>query len=200
MPCPEPPCLPFAASRGAPLLAAPIRGRTLLAGIGGACLLLAGGCASDSGFVDPIRELSSAFERHSEATFVELVDANCSDRSVGDRTVGSLMATESGFRELTLRLYRGEISNDEYSNQVLLAHPAPDGNVPATGCVVDQLARCLSGRCTVETPAERQAEEAAAEADADAVRIDPTTLPPEDQAEVERLIERAQPEAPEPLP
>jgi hypothetical protein len=156
--------------------------------------------AGDSGFVDPVRALSSAFEPHSEAAFVELVDANCSDLSVGDRTVGSLMATESGFRELTLRLYRGEISNDEYSNQVLLAHPSPDGNVPATGCVVDQLARCLSGHCTVETPAELQAEEDAAEADADPVTIDPTTLPPEDRAEVERLIERAQPDAPAPRP
>lgn len=85
----------------------------------------------------------------SQSGFFALTQANCSDLSVGERRLGDLLANDQLFQDLTTRLFQGDLSGDEYLNQLLALHPANDANVPATGCVIDQLQACQLGPCEV---------------------------------------------------
>ncbi|WPL11650.1 MULTISPECIES: hypothetical protein [Thiorhodovibrio] len=87
------------------------------------------------------------FSGVSEQKVFARVQRFCADYSVGDKRLGNLLATDDAFRALTLSLYRGEMSNDEYIDRVLSLHPAADGNVPATGCVIANFNDCLAGNC-----------------------------------------------------
>jgi hypothetical protein len=91
--------------------------------------------------------------------FLELVLAYCGDARVGDARVGDtrlgpLLATDPRFRALITGLFNGDLTNDELIRRVAERHPAPDANVEAMGCVVDQMQKCYSGRCAV--PARRR--------------------------------------------
>lgn len=178
----------------------PHRTRLLLAALAATL----SGCTSNGQVTDPLASLGNPFARPTEAGFLELVDANCSQKSIGDTTVGALIGQNTAFDEWTSALYNGDISNDEFMNQVLLEYPAPDANVPATGCIMDQLAQCFAETCDVQTATERQT---MAQADAGkanevdaAVTIDPTALPAQDAREVDRMIETSKEDGPKPLP
>jgi hypothetical protein len=163
------------------------------------------GCGNEPRISDPLTSLGNPFSRPSEPAFRAMIKASCGTKRVGDTTVTALLNDSDGpFNTLVSSLYSGDISNDEFMNQVLLEHPANDANVPATGCIIDQLAQCFADECKVQTPAERSATEEAdqieAEAISDEVTIDPVELPSENRAEVEQMIETSNDEGPQPLP
>ncbi|WP_462323132.1 hypothetical protein [Halochromatium sp.] len=177
----------------------------------GARLLLAAtvaavisGCASNAQVSDPLASLGNPFQRPTEAGFRSLIQANCGTMSIGSKTVSALLGSDSSFDGLVTALYEGDISNDEFMNQVLLQHPAPDANVPATGCVMDQLAQCFAETCKVQTPAEReklaQAHQEKVDEIESTVTIDQTPLPADNAPEIERMIETSKEEGPKPLP
>lgn len=86
----------------------------------------------------------------SEAEFFARVREGCAAKPVGEHTVGGLLAENDTFRRMTGQLYRGELSNDLYLEQVRAAYPAPDANLPAVGCIIAQLHAGLgSRRCAV---------------------------------------------------
>ncbi len=115
--------------------------------------ILTAGCAGDDK-ITRMLNLGSLFHGPSEQGFLERVRHYCADYPVGEATVGSLLATDPTFQTMIGRLYRGDLSNDAFAFQVLELHPAADANVPATGCLVNQLDACFAGRCRVpETPA-----------------------------------------------
>jgi hypothetical protein len=124
--------------------------------------------------LDPIKKL---LQHPTRSGFLSLVRHHCSGFGIGDSTVGNLLSTDPAFQRLTVQLYRGDISNDEYINRVLEMHPAADANVPGTGCVVNQLQHCLSGRCEVVSGASSQPVATGAEGDAGSAP--PLTLDPE---------------------
>jgi len=93
--------------------------------------------------------LKNPFHGPTEAGFLDLAGHYCSDFSIGNQSVGGLLAGDQAFRTLTTKLYSGDISNDEYINQVQELHPADDANIPATGCIIDQLQNCYNGPCEV---------------------------------------------------
>ena len=95
--------------------------------------------------------LKNPFQGPTEAGFLNLVRHYCADFSIGNQAVGGLLASDQAFRTLTTKLYGGDISNDEYLNRVLDLYPADDANIPATGCIIDQLQNCYAGRCEVTT-------------------------------------------------
>ncbi len=141
--------------------------------------ILLTGCASGG--------VKNPFRGPSEARFTALVERNCGNELVGGQAMSSLLASDTSFRQLTSRLYQGGVSNDEYVNLLMQQYPAADANIPATGCVVDQLARCLAGNCDAspaESPDAIDAQEMIAERDAgiDEVR-------PADRDAVETMIE-----------
>ncbi len=110
--------------------------------------LLLGGCASDNPMQDALREsLGSRFGGPSEQGFQSLVREHCGEQLVGGQRVATLLDRDTTFRQLTARLYSGDISNDGFTNQLLQEYPAPDANIPVTGCVVNQLNACLTSRC-----------------------------------------------------
>lgn len=162
------------------------------------------GCATDAQVTDPLASLGNPFQRPNEAGFRALVQANCGTLSIGSTTVNALLGSNSTFDELITALFRGDISNDEFMNQVLLQHPAPDANVPATGCVMDQLEQCFAETCKVQTAAERQkmeqADTEAAKEIESTVSLDQTAVPAEDAAEIEAMIKDSKEDAPKPLP
>jgi hypothetical protein len=145
--------------------------------------------------------LQNPFRRPTEAGFMNLVRHYCASFSVGDSTVGALLSKDADFRTLTSKLYGGDISNDEYINRVLAAYPADDANVPATGCIVDQLQSCFSGRCEVvaadtqpSVPENPQQLEPG---------IDETPVPAAQREQVDEMIDEAdreRAETPTPLP
>jgi hypothetical protein len=110
---------------------------------------LLGGCASGgSGLKNP-------FRGPTEAGFMSLVQHNCGSEVIGGQPISTLIKSNTSFRQLTSRLYQGDISNDAFMNLLLQEYPAPDANIPATGCVVDQLNRCFATKCgggTAEPP------------------------------------------------
>jgi hypothetical protein len=93
--------------------------------------------------------LKNPFQGPTEAGFLDLVRHYCADFSIGNQAVDGLLAGDQAFRTLTTKLYGGDISNDEYINRVLDLYPADDANIPATGCIIDQLQNCYTGRCEV---------------------------------------------------
>lgn len=105
-----------------------------------------GGCASGG------LHLFSAgpgarFSGAQESRVMARIRQVCADFPVGEQRLGTLLDGDEAFRALTQDLYRGKISNDAYVGRVLSLHPAPDGNVPGTGCVINQLSNCISGDC-----------------------------------------------------
>ena len=163
-----------------------------------------GGCANQSTVTDPSVYLGNPFHRPTESGFRDMARAGCGSMSVGDSTVDALLGEDKAFDSLISALYQGDISNDEFMNQVLLQYPAADANIPATGCIMDQLAQCFAETCKAEAAVERQTTEAEnaedAEQMASAVTIDPSELPSEDLPEIESRIEPAQDDDPKPLP
>ena len=155
------------------------------------CLLA--GCASGG--------VKNPFAGPTEARFTTLVKQNCGAQQVGGQSVSSLLASDSTFRQLTTRLYKGRISNDEFVNLLMQQYPSDDANIPATGCVVDQLARCFSSKCEpgpVQSPDAIAAGAMVAERDQ---TID--ELPPADRAAVETMstnFDSTPAEPVEPLP
>lgn len=106
------------------------------------------GCTSDNPMQGALREsIGNPFGGPTEAGFASLVRSNCGDRLVGGQRLATLMDGDTAFRQLTSRLYRGDISNDAFMNVLLQEHPAPDANIPATGCVIEQLNTCFNTRC-----------------------------------------------------
>ncbi|NBC47777.1 MAG: hypothetical protein GVY22_07280 [Gammaproteobacteria bacterium] len=178
------------------------------------------GCGSEPRMSDPLTQLGNPFSRPSESGFRAMAKASCGTKSVGETTVTELLKGDTAFNELTSALYRGDISNDEFMNQVLLAHPAADANVPATGCIIDQLAQCFAEECKVQPDAEQTAnerpdqdetEELAAGVDVDPVDL-PSTTPLTDpvmesdrdsvtnQSEADQVETTPAEEEPTPLP
>lgn len=178
--------------------------RNALPLLAAAVLIVLNGCATDGRITDPSVYLGNPFQRPSETGFRALVQADCGQMSIGDTTVNALLGKNTAFDSWITALYDGDISNDEFMNQVLLQYPAPDANVPATGCIMDQLAQCFAETCKVQTAAERekmaQAETQAVEEIESAVTLDPAELPAQDAPEVERMIETSKEDGPKPLP
>lgn len=162
------------------------------------------GCATEGQVTDASTALGNLFQRPTEAGFRAMAEANCGSLSIGDTAVDALLGNNTAFDTLVTALYDGDISNDEFMNQVLLEYPAPDANVPATGCIMDQLDRCFAETCKVTTAQERekldQANAASAEEITNTVTLDPTELPAEDAQTVERMIEQSKDDGPKPLP
>jgi len=102
-----------------------------------------GGCAAHA----PQSKWFPALRGTTETAFVARVASVCAAHPVGERTVGAVLTDADAFRQLTGQLYRGALSNDLYMEQVRVAYPAPDANLPAVGCVIAQLNACLGGRC-----------------------------------------------------
>ncbi|MBK1617831.1 hypothetical protein CKO42_05040 [Lamprobacter modestohalophilus] len=178
--------------------------RNALPILAAAVLALLSGCATDGPITDPSVHLGNPFQRPTEAGFRALVQANCGPLSIGSTTVNALLGKNTAFDGWVTALYDGDISNDEFMNQVLLEYPAPDANVPATGCIMDQLEQCFAETCKVQTAAEREkraaAETQAVEEIESAVTLDPTELPAQDAPEIERMMETSKEDGPKPLP
>ena len=100
-------------------------------------LLLASGCASDSGgkpfagMKNPLANgIQNPFKGPSEAGFFALVHKNCASYSIGGQGLGTIKATDSSIGALTAKLYRGDVSNDEYINLLLQEYPAKTPTCP----------------------------------------------------------------------
>lgn len=109
-------------------------------------LSLLGGCSSDNPMHHALRK-SVSFGGPTEAGFTELVERNCGEESVGGQRIASLIQSDTTFRQLTSKLYRGDLSTDAFTDQLLQEYPAADANIPATGCIARQLNACLSSDC-----------------------------------------------------
>jgi hypothetical protein len=160
-------------------------------------LLLAGGCASDNGgkpfagMKNPLANgIQNPFKGPSEAGFFALVHKNCASYSIGGQGLGTIKATDSSIGALTAKLYRGDVSNDEYINLLLQEYPATDANVPATGCVINQLDTCLSTNCQL-TPSQSPALEEAAAAVAADQRQAAEQVPVAERDAVDKMIDQA---------
>jgi len=160
-------------------------------------LLLGGGCASDSGgnpfegMKSPLAErIGNPFKGPSEAGFFALVRKNCASYSIGDQGLAGLNETAGSVGTLTAKLYRGDISNDEYINLLLQEFPAEDANIPATGCVINQLDTCLSTDCQLARKPSPEMREADAMVSMDQQQAVEET-PMADRAEVETMVDQA---------
>lgn len=160
-------------------------------------LLLAGGCATDNGG-DPFEGINNPlaggipnpFQGPSESGFFALIRKNCSSYTIGSESLATLREADTGIGALTAKLYRGDLSNDEYIDLLLQQYPAANANVPATGCVINQLDTCLSTDCrlTPKRSAElKRAEEMVAEDQQRAV----DQVAEVDRAQVETMIDQA---------
>jgi len=160
-------------------------------------LLLAGGCASDNGdapskgIKNPLaNSIGNPFKGPSEAGFFALVRKNCASYAIGGQGLGALRQTDGSIGVLTARLYRGEVSNDEYINLLLREHPSADANVPATGCVINQLDTCLSTDCQLtpkQSPEMQKAKEMVAADQQQAAEATPMPA----RTEIDQLIDPA---------
>ena len=160
-------------------------------------LLLAGGCASDSGgkpfagMKNPLANgIQNPFKGPSEAGFFALVHKNCAYYSIGGQGLGTIKATDSCIGALTAKLYRGDVSNDEYINLLLQEYPAEDANVPATGCVINQLDTCLSTNCQLTPSQSPELEQAAAAVAADQQEAT-EQVPVAERNAVDKMIDQA---------
>lgn len=159
------------------------------------------GCAGDgtkggpfSGFKNPFQgSLKNPFAGPSEAGFLALVRHYCSDLAVGTSTVRQLLQTDKAFQDLTSKLYNGDLSNDEYLNQVNTLHPAADANIPAMGCIVNQSQECFARRCSVAASEQPipPADQVPEDADQFDPGIDAEPIPAKDKDAVDRMIEEA---------
>ncbi|MBB1076144.1 hypothetical protein HUU62_17200 [Rhodoferax sp. 4810] len=82
-----------------------------------------------------------------EAQFFNRVYSQCAHYRVGQHSLGALLTQDKVFYQLMRKLYQGVFSSDTYIAKLLKRYPAADGNVPAVGCVIDQMNACLSGNC-----------------------------------------------------
>jgi len=148
-------------------------------------LSLLGGCSTDNPMHHALRN-SLSFGGPTEAGFNEMVERGCGQETVGGQSVATLMTSDTTFRQLTSRLYRGDISTDAFTNQLLQEYPAADANIPATGCIAKQLNTCLSSDCDGGPVASADSIEAA---ELDAVRDQSLDgLPPAQRDEVDALL------------
>jgi hypothetical protein len=97
---------------------------------------------------------TTPFARPTETGYLDLVRTYCGRLAVGDASVAALLDTDRRFLAATKGLYHGELTNDEFIREVLERHPAQDANADAIGCIVNQLQKCYSERCSV--PAARR--------------------------------------------
>jgi hypothetical protein len=160
-------------------------------------LLLAGGCASDSGgkpfkgMKNPLADsIGNPFKGPNEAGFFALVRKNCASYSIGGQGLGNLNETAGSVGTLTAKLYRGDVSNDEYINLLLQEYPAENANVPATGCVINQLDTCLSTDCQLTQRQSPEMQKADAMVTMDQQQAAEDT-PMADRAEVETMVDQA---------
>jgi hypothetical protein len=148
-------------------------------------LSLLGGCSTDNPMHHALRN-SLSFGGPTEAGFNKMVERGCGQEYVGGQSVATLMTSDTSFRQLTARLYRGDISTDAFTNQLLQEYPAADANIPATGCIAKQLNTCLSSSCDggpVVGPDSIEADRIDADRDR---ALD--GLPPAERAQVDELI------------
>lgn len=159
-----------------------------------------GGCATGGKVTDPSVYLGNPFHRPTESGFRDMARAGCGSMSLGDSTVDAQLGEHSAFDTLISALYQGDISNDEFMNQVLLQYPAADANIHATGCIMDQLAQCFAETCKAEAAVEREPQEMENAEDIDesgsAVTIDPSELPSEDLPQIDAMIEPSEEDGP----
>lgn len=150
--------------------------------------LMLGGCAADNPMRGALRDsIGSPFGGPTEQGFHSLVRKHCGDQFVGGQTVATLLGSDTTFRQLTGRLYRGDISNDAFMNLLLQEYPAADANIPTTGCIVRQLNTCFNTSCDGR-PAEPA--DAIAAQDIDTARQQNLDeLPAADPEAVEAMIE-----------
>jgi hypothetical protein len=171
--------VPARAGAAAPLLLA------LAAGIG---------CTSDNPMQGALRDsVGRPFGGPTLRGFQRLIESNCGQERVGGQSVASLMTSDTTFRQLTARLYRGDISKDAFTNMLLQEYPAADANIPATGCVADQLDICFNTRCdgTRAEPADAIAADEVMATRDEALQ----QVPPADRDAVDAMIDEADREA-----
>jgi len=171
----------------------PARHRTAACLVGS--LLLVTGCASDGKMGNPFKgNVQNPFQGPSESGFLALVRKNCASYSIGGQPLNKLIDSDSKVKALTDKLYRGDISNDEYVNMVLQQHPSDDANIPATGCVIDQLTACQSSRCQL-TPNKSPELDKAAETVAAEQLATAAEAPAAERGSVDTMIEQADKES-----
>jgi hypothetical protein len=182
------------AIRGTPMLDfSPARYRTAACLVGS--LLLVGGCASDGNMGNTFTGgIQNPFQGPSESGFFALVRKNCASYSIGGQPLGTLIERDSKVKDLTEKLYRGDISNDEYVNMVLQHHPSDDANIPATGCVIDQLTACQSSRCQL-TPSKSPELDKAADTVAAEQLATAAETPAAERSAVDSMMENADKES-----
>lgn len=88
-------------------------------------------------------------ERPSEAGFFSLVERYCGALAVGDEAISARLRGDPVFRQLTSDLFHGDLTNDQYIRRLMTRYPAADANVDAAGCVVNQMQKCYTERCSV---------------------------------------------------
>lgn len=157
------------------------------------------GCTNEARMSAPLAQLGNPFNRPSESGFRAMVEASCGSKGVGETTVAELMGGDNAFNALTSALYRGDISNDEFMNQVLLAHPAPNANLPATGCIIDQLAQCFAEECRPRDSDAKDAEQALTNEATATAAMQAEALPSPDEA-VTAAVELPSSKAPDEAP
>lgn len=94
-----------------------------------------------------VNQAKDAISPPLEAQFFERVRSQCGHHRVGQYSLSGLLTQDKVFYQLTRKLYQGVFSSDTYIAKLLKHYPAADGNVPAAGCVIDQMNACLSGDC-----------------------------------------------------
>lgn len=156
--------------------------------------VLIGGCAGDGTSSNPLQGalqgIRNPFQGPTEADFFALAREQCSGYSVGGQSLGTLL--DGDLHDLTAKLYRGELSNDEYVNMLMQQHPSDDANIPAAGCVINQVTACLSGRCQPAASAAPELKQA--EAEVAAVQTEAASqLPASDRGAVDEMTGSADP-------
>jgi len=91
--------------------------------------------------------VSDPLAKPSQDGFIRLVRTYCGEFRVGSEKVRDLVSNATVFERLTLSLYHGNLTNDQYLRRVQDEYPSPTGNIEATGCVVNQLQKCFGERC-----------------------------------------------------
>jgi hypothetical protein len=153
-------------------------------------LMLIGGCASDGASSNPLEGLKNPFQRTTDSDFFALVRDRCSAYSVGGQSLGTRLDGDSELRDLSAKLYRGDLSNDEFVNRLMQLYPADDANIPAAGCVVNQVNACLSRRCEPRTGQAPELQQAEATIEAEQAKA-ASRVPAADRRAVEQMIDNA---------
>jgi hypothetical protein len=156
--------------------------------------MLIAGCAFDGASSNPLQGVKNPFRGAADSDFFALVREHCSAYTVGDQSLGTRLAGDGELRALTEKLYRGDLSNDEYVNMLLQQYPADDANIPATGCVINQMTACLSSRCQPNPGETSELTQADATIAAEQVEA-ASTVPAADRDAVDSMIDRADADA-----